>query len=305
MEQEHFKQKNKRRIIIITFAALLGLAALFAWLQSRVLHLQEGVEMNVYPLKLSIKDTLHYVDKTAFGKTRRWTFGDGNISLSDSGSFQYSKPGYYQVSLLIDNKYSKTVNVQVIDNTKSGDLQDSVVTIDAPKIAMQFENIVFRCNVKGAKLYSWKFGESGSIDSKDPMVIYSYQRPGNYTVMVYTETTKYPVMHKIQILPSYKASVDSISLDDGYKKIDDDFKWHLQQIANGNAFNEHYNYLLKTYLCRNEKVVMKVNETKLNDFNSYCLGLQFDKRSIIQSVKVGFDDKQNCVTKVEVQQSDK
>lgn len=48
---------------------------------------------------------------------------------------------------------------------------------------------------------------------------------------------------------------------------------------------------------------MKVNNSKINNFFYYCTGLQFDKKSIIQSVKTGFDDKQNCVTKVEVVQT--
>jgi hypothetical protein len=48
--------------------------------------------------------------------------------------------------------------------------------------------------------------------------------------------------------------------------------------------------------------VVKINGEKMNDFNSYCLGLQFEKNVVIQSVKAGFDDQQKCVTKIDVQQ---
>jgi hypothetical protein len=181
-----------------------------------------------------------------------------------------------------------------------GTIKDSVTTIEAPTQAMQFENVIFRANTKTAKLFSWKFGESGTIDSKDQMFIYAYQNPGNYTVTLYTDETEYPIPHNIKILPSFKVMNDSISVDDIYQKIDDDFKYHLQQIANGSNFNQHYNYLLNKYLCKNENAPIKVNTSKINTFYYYCAGLQFDKNSIIQSVKVSFDEAMNCVTKVDI-----
>jgi hypothetical protein len=297
-----FIQKNKRKIVFITLVLLVSAAAAFSWLQWQVIHTTADLDFNIYPSKLTLKDTLHYKDNTSFGKIRRWEFGDGNISLSDSGLYQYKKPGYYQIRLIVNNEYTKSFPIQVLDTLLIEKIEDSVTTIDAPTQAMQFENIVFRTQTKRAKLFRWKFGETGNIDSKDPMAIYAYQNPGDYVVILYTEETQYPILHKIKILPSFKVINDSVSLDDVYKKIDDDFKYHLQQIANGNSFNEHYNYLLSKYLCNNENAVMKINNAKLNNFNSYCLGLQFDKNTVIQAAKVGFDDKQNCVTKVEIQQ---
>jgi hypothetical protein len=297
-----FIQKNKTKIAFATLLLLICATAVFSWLQSQIIHTTADLNFNIYPSKLTLKDTLHYKDNTSFGKIRRWEFGDGSISLSDSGIYQYKKPGYYQVRLLVNNEYTKSFAIQVLDTTIIEKIEDSITNIEAPSQAMQFENIIFRAQTKRAKYFSWKFGETGNIDSKDPMVIYSYQNPGDYIVILYTEETQYPILHKIRILPSFKLINDSVSLDDIYKKIDNDFKYHLQQIANGSSFNEHYNYLLEKYLCNNENAVMKINNDKLNDFNSYCLGLQFDKNIIIQAVKVGFDDKQNCVTKVDVQQ---
>lgn len=299
----NFIQKNKKKIIFITVLLLAAAALLLTWFQKKLLHNDTDVNCRVYPLKLTLKDTLFYKDATSFAAMRRWEFGDGNISLTDTGFYQFRKPGYYQVRLSINNSYSKVFNIQVLDTVTIGRIEDSVTTIEGPVTAMQFENVIFRARSRNAKLFSWKFGESNSIDSKEPMVIYAYQNPGEYTVSLYTDETAYPIRQKIRILPSYKVMNDTVSLDDMYKKIDDDFKYHLQQIAEGKSFNEHYNYLLKKYLCNNENAVMKVNNSKINNFFYYCTGLQFDKNSIIQTVKVGFDDKQNCVTKVEVQQT--
>lgn len=298
-----FIQKNKKKIVFFTLLFLACAALLLTWLQRSVWHNSTDVNSKVYPLKFTLKDTFFYRDQTEFEGNRRWEFGDGNISLTDSGYYQYRKPGYYQVKLSINNNYSKVFNIQVLDTIVLGRIEDSVTAIEGPESAMQFENIIFRAHTRTAKLFSWKFGETNSVDSKEPMVIYAYQQPGDYTVSLYTDEMEYPVTRKIHILPSYKLMNDSVSLDDMYKKIDDDFKYHLQQIADGKNFNEHYNYLLKKYLCNNENAVIKVNGNKINNFFYYCTGLQFDKNSIIQSAKAGFDDKQNCVTKVEVVQT--
>ena len=49
--------------------------------------------------------------------------------------------------------------------------------------------------------------------------------------------------------------------------------------------------------------MLKVHDSKVNNFYMYCAGLQFDKNNVIQTVKVNFDDAQNCVTKVDINQS--
>jgi len=301
--ENNFIQKNKKKIFLITLLLLIAGALLLTWFQKKIIHSDTDLICKVYPLKLTVKDTLFYKDSTAFGVLHRWEFGDGNISLTDTGFYQFNKPGYYQVKLSINNAYSKVFNVQVLDTVVIEKIEDSVTTIDGPVLAMQNENVIFRVKSKIAKLFSWKFGETNSIDSKEAVVIYAYKNPGQYVVSLYTDEMAYPITQKIQILPSYKVATDSQSLDVMYDSIDNDFKFHLQKIANGENFNLNYHYLLKKYLCNNEDAVMKVNNSKINNFYYYCAGLQFDKNSIIQSVKVGFDDKQNCVTKVEVQQS--
>lgn len=294
-----YKRGNTVKIILIVAGILLALVLIGLWVQKKFFHVVADIDGDVYPASLSIGDTLFYKDKSSFAAIKEWNFGDGNISVNDSGYYFYKKPGYYQVKLTLNGKYSKVFSIQVLDKQR-GSITDSITTLEAPAQAMQFENIVFRANSRNAKLFSWKFGESGTIDSKEQMVIYAYQKPGNYTVSLYTDETEYPITHRIQVLPSFKEMNDSLSVDDMYQKIDDDFKYHLQQIANGSNFNQHYNYLLSKYLCKNENAPIKVNTSKINTFYYYCAGLQFDKNSIIQSVKVSFDETMNCVTKVDI-----
>lgn len=300
----NYFQKNKKNIIIGVIATLLIAALVALWLQKKVIHSADDIVGVVNPSSIAVGDTLLFEDMTQFAKTRRWNFGDGTISDKSNGIHFYNKPGYYSVTLIIDNKYSKTFPVMVSARAvpKQKDSTKVKALIDGPTQAMQFENVQFRA-VSEATQFTWKFGETGNIDSKEKMSIYSYKKPGDYIVTLYTNESEEPTLHQIKILPYYDALQEEISVEDSYAKIDNDFKYHLQQIANGNSFNMHYNYLLKTYLCNNENTVVKVSDSKVNNFYMYCAGLQFDKNTIIQTVKVNFDDTQNCVTKVDINQS--
>lgn len=300
----NYFQKNKKNIIIGVIATLLIAALIALWLQKKVIHSADDIVGIVSPTSLSVGDTLLFEDKTQFAKTKRWSFGDGTSSDKSTGIHFYNKPGYYLISLIIDNKYTKTFPVMVSARTqKVKDTMRIATTIEAPLQAMQNENVTFRA-ISEASNFAWKFGETGNTDAKEKMAIYSYKKPGDYRVALLTEESQEPVYHFIKILPAYNSlEQDEVPVEDAYKKVDDDFKYHLQQIANGNSFNMHYNYLLNTYLCNNENTVVKVSDSKANNFYMYCAGLQFDKNVVIQSVKVNLDDKQNCVTKVDINQS--
>ncbi|WP_326984695.1 PKD domain-containing protein [Chryseobacterium sp. MYb264] len=301
----NYFQKNKKNIIIGVIATLLIAALVALWLQKKVIHSADDIVGVVYPSSVAVGDTLSFEDKTKFAKFKKWDFGDGATSDKSKGFHFYNKPGYYQVTLIIDNKYSKSFPVLVSARgiPKPKDSVKSATTIDAQTQAMQFENVQFRA-ISNAKQFTWKFGETGNIDSKEKLAIYSYKKPGDYTVTLYTDENAEPILHHIKILQAYNPLDDEeVTVEDSYAKIDDDFKYHLQQIANGNSFNSHYNYLLQKYLCNNENTVVKVNDSKQNNFYMYCAGLQFDKNNVIQTVKVNFDDTQKCVTKVEINQS--
>jgi len=297
-----YSEKSKKRVFFTTMGILAVLLLVGIGLRTKFFHSATDVNAKVYPLALSLGDTLFYADKTSFSAFKEWSFGDGNISINDSGYYVYRKAGFYQVILLINNKAAKSFSIEVKDKPLSNPL-DSVTTIDAPTTAMQYQNIIFRANSKSAKFFSWKFGETGTVDSRDQMVIYAYQRPGVYTVTLNTDETQYPITQEITITPAFNSQPDTALIVDKYKIMEDDIKKHLQQIANGIDFNDNYHYLLNQYLCNNTNAVVKVNNNKENMFYNYCMGLQFDKRTTIDDVKVTYDEQLNCVTKIAVNQS--
>lgn len=303
----NYMQKNKKNIIIAVISLLLLAAIIILWLQRKVIHSSDDIVAAVYPTSLNVGDTLTYEDKTTFGKSRKWDFGDGFNSEKNKGAHFFKKPGYYQVSVIIDNKYTKSFPVLVSAGIARAENLEKVPTrIDAPSQAMQLENVFFRAEAPDAKIFTWKFGETGNIDAKEKMATYAFKNPGNYIVTLYTDADQEPIQHMIKILPAYEELDDeeiaTPTVADIYGKINDDFKYHLQQIADGNSFNTHYNYLLNTYLCSKDNISVNVND-KANSFYYYCTGLQFDKKNNIQEVKTTLDANQNCVIKVEVTQS--
>lgn len=297
-----YKRKNKDQLILLLAGILLLLLGGIYFFQKKVYAPFSGMKIVVYPTVLEVGDTLHVSeDHIAFQGVKRWEFGDGNFSMENKGTHSYKNPGFYQVTFTINERVARTVAIEVKPSSKK-DNGDYFTTVDAPSEAMQYEHVIFRANTTKASLFSWKFGETGTIDAKEPFVIYTYQEPGEYRVYLYTDETAYPVIHNITIHPSFKKLTEALDVEEQYKEIDSDFKEHLQQIALGVAFNEHYNYLVKKYLCDNENAFVSVNTSKKNSFYYYCMGLRFDRNAVIQSVKVGFDQEVKCVTKIAVEQ---
>ncbi|MFZ4861473.1 hypothetical protein ACL9RF_04755 [Sphingobacterium sp. Mn56C] len=296
---EAYRKHNHLKVLLLLGAVFFSLLWTGLWLQSTFFHSAGDIDANVYPSTLSVGDTLFYTDKSAFTALKEWHFGDGNSSVNDSGFYFYKKPGYYQVKLTLNGQYTKEFAITVLPQAGEK-LMDSMTTMEAPHQVMQYENVVFRAHSKYAKVFVWKFGDSHTIDAREKVAIYAYQTPGDYTVTLYTDETAYPITQQIRVLPSFKLRNDSLSVDDMYNKIDDDFKYHLQQIANSTQVNQHYKYLLTKYLCQQENTPVKVNSNKINSFYYYCAGLQFDRNRIIERVKVGFDDDMNCVTQIEI-----
>ncbi|WP_060875295.1 hypothetical protein [Myroides odoratus] len=297
----YIKKNKEKMVLFIGGIFVLCFIGTYVYQQQfNAVALQESV--TVYPTTLQVGDTLFFKENTPNSSLRKWEFGDGDLSLDAQGYHQYKKPGFYQVSYIANEQDIQLFSIEVKPNTTPS-YGDYFTEIDAPAEAMQFENVVFRAVTDKASLFSWKFGETGTIDAKEAFAIYAYQEAGTYEVYLYTDETAYPVIHQITIHPSFKHLNEELDVEDGYKSIDHDFKEHLQQIANGAPFNQHYNYLVNTYLCQNENALVLVNTTKRNSFYYYCMGLRFDSNVSIQSVKVSFNEEANCVTKLNVVQT--
>ena len=207
-------------------------------------------------------------------------------------------------SLVADLRYIKVIS------GLEHEAIDSIPRINGVSEGYQGEELVFSAEGYGMDTWLWEFGESGTVDAYEQQVVYSYDIPGEYTISLQTNTTKYPVKHRITILPRFEKAEELVTVD-SLALVQNDIKKHLQAIADAkvsqkSVYYEHTNYIRKKYFCIDaDQVVVIINDEKYNDFNGYCQGLHFlesnrKKRVSIDDVKI---DDLNCVKSIHVTQS--
>ena len=223
--------------------------------------------------------------------------------------YTYRQPGKYLVTLAIDNNYSVNKYIKVISGTDRAAI-DSVPRIYGTSEGYQGEELVFAAEGYGMDTWLWEFGESGTVDAYDQQVVYTYETPGEYTVTLQTNTTKYPIKHHITILPRFEKAEETVTVD-SITLVQDDIRKHLQAIANAKVsqhgvYYEHVNYIRNKYFCiPADRVAVVVNGEKYNDFTGYCQGLHFlesNSKKHIQIDEVHID-RISCISTIQVTQS--
>lgn len=291
--------KNRKFFIIVgTILLCILMACLIRFYSSG-----QNVRMIITPTEIELGEVVQYADSTRGARDWLWEFGNGDFSESRSGNYVFKEPGKYMVRLLVNHKLEEKRLVTV--RKKRDDYgSESLVKMQAPDVAMQGEIITFR-GFGPSKEWRWQFGESGIVDSRDQNPLYAYNEPGVYEILLTTEDTKYPIRHTIEVLQQY-AENDST---DVLVLIGNDIREHLQRIIDGQPFNTHYNYILSKYLCDNPDIVVTVNNTKQNDFYSYCQGLKIIARgkTIVDEVLVdmGNDATNECIVRLLVSQHER
>jgi len=265
---------------------------------------EDEVRATIFPLEQMVGQPIYYRDSTRHADDWEWEFGNGQKVRRTRGVFYYYKPGIYLIRLTVNEKNTKTFSV-VIKPRPQMDVQDSIVRIQGPTSGYEREKLVFTAVGGRARRFSWRFGESGQVDSREQTAIYSYpevenySRPQKYIVELMTDVTKYPIRQEVTITRGYNKfapTVDSLDI------IGNDIRRRLQSIADGQSFNSHYNYLLNRYLCKRSDAFVRINNAKANDFYSYCMGLQFDRGVRIDAVAVDSDTTTSCIVRLNVTQ---
>lgn len=289
------KRISNSKIYIFIIAVLI---CIIVALIVRVFFGKVKVQAFVSSTEVFQGEPIVYSDSTFNAKEWLWEFGNGEYSKSRVGEYVYKEPGSYLLRLTVNNSLKEEMFIRVKETIKFE--VDSLISIDAPEVAMQEELVVFR-GIGISKDWRWYFGESGIIDSRDQTAIYSFSQPGVYEVQLMTEDTEYPVRHMIEIRPQYMEndSTDILSL------IGNDIRIRLQAIADGEPFNPNYNYIMNKYLCNNAHLPVTINNDKKNDFYSYCQGLRLlgRKNTTVQDVVVVQKERaSHCLEKLYVTQ---
>lgn len=285
------------RVYVIILSVALCIAA--ALLIRYYLLTPDEVKASVSPSEIELGTPVHYADSTRGADRWLWEFGDGHSSGEREGQHTFEEAGKYQIRLSVNGSHEKRffVNVRASHTVDA----DQLIKINAPQTGIQGEYIVFRGEGPSNE-WRWEFGESGIIDSREKSAIYKYESPGIYEVLLSTEETQYPIRHLIEIFPQYAEDDPA----DAEALIGSDIKEKLQNIVDQKPFNTNYNYILGNYLCSNSNTLVIVNNSKKNDFYSYCQGLKIigRGRTTIESVVIELDPSNDaCVRKLNVIQS--
>lgn len=307
---------ERQKVISIALGLVVIAGIFFAlWLPSRT---AEGI------LDFSIFDTnrnFHFEvgEKLEFVVTSPervkdrhllWQMGNGDtLRGNPSATYIYQKPGKYLVTLHADGELISSQYIQIVSGTEGAAI-DSVPKIIGLSEGYQDEELTFSATGPGIDTWLWEFGESGTVDAYEQQVVYVYETPGLYTVKLQTNTTKYPIEHRIRILPRFE-KVEEVVAVDSLSIAQDDIKRRLQIIANTSArdkggYKEQVNYIRNTYFCiPANQVAVVINGEKYNDFLGYCQGLHFlesNPKRRVQITDVKIDDL-HCVHTIEVTQN--
>ena len=284
--------RERQKILALVLAVLvLTVLAVILWLPSR-----------------SVKGS---VDFGIRDENRNFHYEVGeqlSFVVSDSGLVR-GKDLLWELGNGLEGRLLGSRYIQIV---QAGEITaiDSVPRISGVHEAYQDEELTFSAVGQGADTWLWEFGETGTVDAYERQVNYAYEKPGNYTIRLNTNTTKYPIEHKITILPRFEKAEEVVAVD-SLGLAQEDIRRRLQIIANTSVrdksrYREQINYLRSTYFCSPAgEVAVVVNGDKYNDFLGYCQGLHFlesnpKRRVQIREVKI---DNLHCVTTLQVTQT--
>lgn len=291
------KTINHHVYIIVSVILACLIIALFA----KSCFTNKEIQANINPLEVQKGVPISFADSTKGAQKWLWEFGNGDSSIEKNGEYIYPQSGKYQVRLTVNDKFEKKIIVVVKEKEKQK--ESHLIQIIAPETAIEGEYIVFK-GEGDSKEWSWQFGETGKVDSREKTPIYQYSEPGIYEILLETEDTYYPISHFIEIFSQY---VDDDS-SDVESLVGNEIREKLQAIVDQKPFNQNYNYILYNYLCNNPNTLVMVNNTKKNDFYSYCQGLKIigKNKTKIENVLIEVDENEenSCINKLIIIQSE-
>jgi len=289
-------------IFLYIFIAILIIAALIFLLKSSFFD-KRTVDARILKDEMYLNEDLVFTDNTRSAKKWLWEFGNGAKSTTQNGSYRYQKSGSYIIRLTVDGELKEQFPVTVRDTVVAA--QDTMVTISGPTSGVVNEEVRVEAEGKGNQ-FEWSFGETNRVDVKGRTALYTFHTPGKFLVKLTTDRSHRPIYHTIFITdPNAVLETDMVVPGEGERKVIDDIRARLQAIANGADFNSNYYYLIRKYMCNNEKVTVAVEQDsikKSSDFYSYCMGLTFGGEIVVDEAQLTISPNSACATLVNIKQ---
>ena len=121
--------------------------------------------------------TVQFTNKSLYGETYMWGFGDGQYSVKENPVHTYYVPGSYIVKLIVYNIAGESVHNGIITVH-----QNPTAILEAyPTDVINNEQIVvFSNNSMHDSISFWRFGDGMTSEEKNPY--HKYTEQGNYIV---------------------------------------------------------------------------------------------------------------------------
>ena len=159
--------------------------------------------------------TVQFRNKSLYGETFIWGFGDGQFSVKENPVHTYYVPGSYIVKLIVYNIAGESVHNSIVTAYQS----PSAIFEAYPTDIVNNEQIVIFSNSSiHDSLYYWTFGDGQVSTEENPY--HKYENPGVYNVSL--------------IVTSKDGCIDSAILEtpvrvqwkEGFIKFPNVFKWN-------------------------------------------------------------------------------
>ena len=289
-------------IFLYIFIAILLLAGVIFIFKSSLFE-KRNVDARILKEEMFLNEDLVFTDNTRNAKKWLWEFGNGAKATTQNGSYHYLKSGSYIIRLTVDGELREQFPVTVRDTVTNA--VDTMVTISGPTSGIVNEQVRVEAEGK-ANSFEWSFGETNRVDVKGRTALYTFHTAGKYMVKLTTDRSRRPIYHTIFITdPDSEFETDIVVPGEGERKVIDDIRARLQAIANGADFNSNYYYLIRKYMCNNEKVTVNVDQDgvkKASDFYSYAMGLTFGGEIMVDEAQLTISPNSTCATLVNIKQ---
>jgi len=289
-------------IFLYIFIAIILLAGVIFIFKSSLFE-KRSVDARILKDEMFLNEELVFTDNTRNAKKWLWEFGNGAKATTQNGSYHYLKSGSYIIRLTVDGELREQFPVTVRDTVTNA--VDTTVTISGPTSGIVNEQVRVEAEGK-ANSFEWSFGETNRVDVKGRTALYTFHTAGKYLVKLTTDRSRRPIYHTIFITdPDSEFETDIVVPGEGERKVIDDIRARLQAIANGADFNSNYYYLIRKYMCNNEKVTVNVDQDgvkKASDFYSYAMGLTFGGEIMVDEAQLTISPNSTCATLVNIKQ---
>ncbi len=159
--------------------------------------------------------TVQFVNKSIYGESYTWDFGDKQYSSDKNPMHTYYIPGNYIVKLTVHNIAGESVTSSIVTV-----YQNPSAILDAyPTNVVNNEQIViFYSYSYFADSWLWKFGDGTTSTEENPY--HKYESPGSYTVSLHVSTSNGCVDSATMVTPVV------VEWKTGTLKFPNAFKWN-------------------------------------------------------------------------------